>query len=78
MYEGKTTYDLRFFLRIFLGKRLVFPFLVDILPFLPVLAPILAGSFIGQPVFLLRQEVDIKATISRRELHHKSSFNFFM
>jgi len=62
---------------IFLGKRPDLPLLVDIFPFLLVLAPTFAGSFIGQPDFLL-QEVDKKETHSRKELHKRSSFNFFI
>lgn len=45
------------------GKRFVLFFLLDLrLPFLSVFAPILFGSFIGQPVFLLQAELAIKKT----------------
>jgi len=44
--------------------------------FLLELVPTAEDSFIGQPVPLLQEETNSRTI--RRELHNKSSFNFFM
>jgi len=62
-------------LRIFLGKRLDFPLLVERFPFLLVDFPTV--SFTGQPDFLLQEE-EKKGRTNRREQHNNSSLNFFM
>jgi hypothetical protein len=62
-------------LRIFLGKRLDFPLLVERLPFLLLVFPTV--SFTGQPDFLLQEE-ETKGRTNRRELHNNSSLNFFI
>ena len=62
-------------MRIFLGKRLDFPLLVERSPFLLVDFPTV--SLTVQPDFLLQEEEKIGRT-NRRELHNNSSLNFFM
>jgi len=66
----------QFLFRIFLGKRLDLPLLVESLFFLLVLAPTVAGSLIGQPVPLLQEET--KSRNSIRELYNNSGFNLSM